>query len=92
MASKTTLGRLGQQLDLVAVMITLTIAGVVGFVGINVMNSTRETTALNEGDSFYNASQSLTEAVSNTWGQLGTVFTVIVLVVIVSYLTLLRGR
>lgn len=90
--ARTTLSRLGQQLDLVAVMITLTIAGVVGFVGINVMNSTRETTALSEGDAFYNASQDLTDAVGNAWGQLGTVFTVIILVVIVSYLTLLRGR
>lgn len=84
--------RLGQQLDLVAVMITLVIAGVVGFVGINVMSNTQETTALQQGDSFYNASQDLTEAISNAWGQLGTVFTVIILVVIVSYLVVLRSR
>lgn len=83
---------LGQQLDLVAVMITLVIAGVVGFVGINVMSNTKETTALGENDTFYTASQDLTEAISNAWGQLGTVFTVIILVVIVSYLVILRSR
>jgi uncharacterized membrane protein len=87
-----TLGKLGQSLDLVSTMITLVIAGVVGFVGINVMSNTREQTALQENDSFYNASEDLTSAISDTWSQLGTVFTVIVLVVIVSYLVVLRGR
>lgn len=90
--ARTSLRRLGQSMDLVAVMITLTIAGVVGFVGINVMSSTRETTSLSEGDAFYNASESLSTAVNNSWSQLGTVFTVLILVVIVSYLTVLRSR
>ena len=83
---------LGQRLDLVAVMLTVIIAGVVGFVGINVMQGTYEQTALSSGDPFYNASGNFTDGLTTFFGQTGTVFTVIILVVIVSYLTLLRGR
>lgn len=84
--------RLGQRMDLVGVMLTLVIAGVVGFVGLFVMSDTAEQTSLSEGDMFYNASQDLTQGVSGAFGQLGIVFTVIILTVIVSYLTLMRGR
>jgi len=83
---------LKQRLDLVAVMITVIIAGVTGYVGINIMSSTKETTGLSQNDSFYDSSQNLTDGLQSFFNQLGTVFVVIVLVVIIGYLMLLRGR
>jgi len=81
-----------QRLDLVAVMVTVIIAGVVGYVGINIMSTTSQTTNLSSGDTFYNAQTNLTSGLSSFFSNLGTVFTVIVLVVIIGYLMLLRGR
>jgi len=93
------LRQLRQQLDLVAVMITVIIAGAVGYVGIQVMQSTHDTagltynaTAPSVNDGFQNSSHSLTNGINNFFSNLGTVFVVIVLVVIIGYLMLLRGR
>jgi len=83
---------LKQRLDLVAVMVTVIIAGVTGYVGINIMSSTQDTTGLSSGDTFYDAEQNLTDGLESFFSQLGTVFVVIVLVVIIGYLMLLRGR
>lgn len=83
---------LRQRLDLVAVMITVIIAGVVGYVGINIMSNTRQSTSLDENDTFYGASQNLSDGLSSFFSQIGTVFIVIVLVVVIGYLMLLRGR
>lgn len=83
---------LRQRLDLVAVMITVIIAGVVGYVGINIMSNTQETTGLQSGDPFYESEQNLTDGLQSFFSQLGTVFIVIVLVVVIGYLMLLRGR
>jgi hypothetical protein len=84
--------RVGQNVDLVSVMLTLVIGGVVGYVGLQVMSTTAEQTALTQNDTFYTASQNLTDGISGAFGQLGIVFTVIILTVIVAYLTLMRGR
>ena len=73
-------------------MLTVINAGVVGYVGINVMNNTRDQTSLASGDAFFDSQENLTDGLESFFGQIGTVFTVIILVVIVSYLTLLRGR
>jgi len=83
---------LQQQLDLVAVMITVIIAGVVGYVGINIMSNTQQTTGLSSGDPFYQSQGNLTDGLQSFFSQLGTVFIVIVLVVVIGYLMLLRGR
>ena len=83
---------LRQRLDLVAVMVTVIIAGVVGYVGINIMSNTQDTTGLSSGDTFFAAEQNLTDGLESFFSQLGTVFVVIVLVVIIGYLMLLRGR
>lgn len=83
---------LKQRVDLVAVMITVIIAGVVGYVGINIMSNTESSTGLTTGDPFYNSSQNLTDGLQQFFSQLETVFVVIVLVVVISYLMLLRGR
>lgn len=94
---------LKQRLDLVAVMITVIIAGATGYVGIQIMNTTVEsgtgdvnvTQAEVDPDNatgFENSSLDLTNGLEDFFGQLGTVFVVIVLVVIIGYLMLLRGR
>lgn len=90
--SMSKISALRQRLDLVAVMITVIIAGVVGYVGINIMSNTQESTNLADGDAFYTSQQNLTDGLQSFFEQLGTVFTVIVLVVIIAYLMLLRGR
>lgn len=83
---------LQQQMDLVAVMITVIIAGVVGYVGINIMSNTQETTGLSSGDPFYSSQSNLTDGLQSFFSQLSTVFIVIILVVVIGYLMLLRGR
>lgn len=77
--------------DLPGVMIVLVIAGVVGFVGLEVMSTVIDTTGLTSGDALYNASQDLETAVSDAWGLIGVAFIVVILAVIVVYLYGLRG-
>lgn len=77
--------------DLPGVMIVLVVAGVVGFVGINVMSTVIETTSLNSSDPLYNASQDLQTSITDAWGLVGVAFIVVILAVIVVYLYGLRG-
>jgi len=83
---------LRQSMDLVAVMITVIIAGVVGYVGINIMSNTQQSTNLGSGDPFYQSQTNLTDGLQQFFSQIQTVFVVIILVVVIGYLTLLRGR
>lgn len=83
---------LRQRLDLVSVMITVVIAGVVGYVGINIMSNTESTAGVAANQPLHSAEQNLTSGLESFFSQLATVFVVIVLVVIVGYLMLLRGR
>ena len=80
------------RMDLPGVMIVLVIAGVVGFVGVQVMSTVIETTNLESGDPLYNASNDLEEAVSDAWGLIGVAFIVVILAVIIVYLYGLRGN
>jgi hypothetical protein len=77
--------------DLPGVMIILVIAGVVGFVGLDVMSTVIDTTALASGDPLYNASEDLQNAVNDAWGLVGVAFIVVILAVIIVYLYGLRG-
>lgn len=77
--------------DLPGVMIVLVIAGVVGFVGLQVMSTVIDTTALTSSDPLYNASQSLQTSVNDAWGLVGVAFVVVILAVIIVYLYGLRG-
>lgn len=92
-------GALRQRLDLVSVMITVIIAGVVGYVGINIMSSTSDNAGLDgyttdtaNNSQWQNSTLELHNGLEDFFSQLGTVFVVIVLVVIIGYLMLLRGR
>lgn len=78
--------------DLPGVIIVLVVAGVVGFIGLQVMSTVIDQTNLSEGEALYNASVSLEEAIEDAWGLLGVAFIVIILAVIVVYLYGLRGR
>jgi len=80
-----------QGMDLPGVMIVLVIAGVIGFVGLQVMSTVIEATQLTTGDDLYNAQDNLTDAVNDAWGLIGVAFIVVILAVIVVYLYGLRG-
>lgn len=82
--------QMGRQ-DLPGVAIVLVIAGVVGFVGIQVMSTVIDTTSLQSGDPLYNASDSLQTSVDDAWGLFGVAFIVVILSVIIVYLYGLRG-
>lgn len=90
---------LQQRLDLVAVMITVIIAGVVGYVGIQIMSNTADNAGLDgyttdtaNNTAWQNTTLQLHNGLGDFFSQIGTVFIVIVLVVVISYLMLLRGR
>ena len=77
--------------DLPGVIIVLVVAGVIGFIGLQVMSTVIEQTGLEEGDELYNASVALEQAIEDSWGLLGVAFIVVILAVIVVYLYGLRG-
>jgi len=78
-------------MDLPGVMITLVVAGTVGFIGLEVMSTVIDTTALSSGDPLYNASESLQTSVNDAWSLIGVAFIVVILAVIVVYLYGVRG-
>jgi hypothetical protein len=78
-------------MDLPSVMIVLVIAGVVGFVGLQVMSTVISTTSISDGQPLSNASDSLVGAVNDAWGLVGVAFIVIILAVIIVYLYGLRS-
>lgn len=78
--------------DLPGVMIVLVVAGVIGFIGLQVMSTVIDQTTLQEGDPLHNASQSLQTSINDAWGLVGVAFIVVILAVIVVYLYGLRGR
>jgi len=85
-------GQMGRGgMDLPGVMIVLVIAGVVGFVGLQVMSTVIDTTSLASGDPLYNASESLETSINDAWGLVGVAFIVVILAVIIVYLYGLRG-
>ena len=77
--------------DLPGVIIVLVVAGVIGFIGLQVMSTVIEQTGLEEGGELYNASVALEQAIEDSWGLLGVAFIVVILAVIVVYLYGLRG-
>jgi len=81
---------LHQQMDLVGAILTVVIAGAAAYAGINVMSNVAGTMERTSRDLFYNASQALQNGIGSFFTQLPTVFVVIALVLIISYLTILR--
>jgi hypothetical protein len=79
------------RMDLPGVMIVLVIAGVVGFVGLQVMSTVIGSTSLSQGDPLYNASTDLQSSINQAWGMVGVAFIVVILSVIIVYLYGLRG-
>lgn len=79
------------RMDLPGAMILLVVAGVIGFVGLQVMSTVIDTTALTTGDPLYNASDSLQTSVNDAWGLVGVAFIVVILAVVIVYLYGLRG-
>jgi hypothetical protein len=77
-------------MDLVSAILTVIIAGATAFAGINVMSSIYGSMSLASGDPFYTASEELEGGIDTFFTQLPTVFIVLALVLIISYLVLLR--
>jgi len=84
-------GQMGGR-DLPGVAIVLVVAGVVLFVGIQVMSQVIDQTSLASDDPLYNASQDIQSGLNNAFGLFGVAFLVVVLSVIVVYLYGLQGR
>lgn len=83
---------LHQSLNLQNAIITVVVGGATAYAGLNVMSSIGSSMNLSSGDMFYNSSQALEEGIGAFFTNLPTVFVVIALVLIIGYLTLLRGR
>ena len=77
--------------DLQGTVLTVIIGGAAAITGLNVMQSITESMSLAIGDDFYNVSQNLQGGVGTFFTQLPTVFIVLALVLIISYLVLLRN-
>jgi len=84
-------GQMGGR-DLPGVAIVLVVAGVVLFVGIQVMSQVIDQTSLASDDPLYNASQDIQSGLNNAFGLFGVAFLVVILSVIVVYLYGLQGR
>jgi len=78
-------------MDLPGAMILLVVAGVIGFVGLQVMSTVIGTTGLSSDDPLYNASEALETSVNDAWGLVGVAFIVVILAVVIVYLYGLRG-
>jgi hypothetical protein len=77
--------------DLPGVAIVLIVAGVVLFVGIQIMSQVIEQTSLAEGDPLYNASESIQTGLNDAFALFGVAFMVVILSVVIVYLYGLRG-
>jgi len=86
----TNRGQMGG-MDLPGAMILLVVAGVIGFVGLQVMSTVIGTTGLESSDPLYNASEALETSVNDAWGLVGVAFIVVILAVVIVYLYGLRG-
>ncbi|PSQ93560.1 MAG: hypothetical protein BRD52_00985 [Bacteroidetes bacterium SW_4_67_19] len=82
--------RAGQSVDLVGVMLTITVAAVVGYVGLSVMSTTEDTADFTSGSAFDNASTSLTSGIESAFSLAEVVFIVLLLGVIITILVTLR--
>jgi hypothetical protein len=78
--------------DLPGVALVIMIAGVVLFVGIQIMSQVIEQTALQSDDPLYNASQSVQDGLNSAFSMFGILFLVVILSVVIVYLYGLRGR
>jgi multisubunit Na+/H+ antiporter MnhB subunit len=77
--------------DLPGVAIVLIVAGVVLFVGIQVMSQVITQTGLEQGDPLYNASEAIESGLNDAFGLFGVAFLVVILSVVIVYLYGLRG-
>jgi len=83
-------GQMGGR-DLPSVAILVVIAGVVLFVGIQIMSQVVQNTSLDSGDPFYNATETLEQDFNNAFGTFGLAVTIVIFSVIIVYLYGLRG-
>ncbi|MGK7295293.1 MAG: hypothetical protein ACNS61_05580 [Candidatus Wenzhouxiangella sp. M2_3B_020] len=80
----------GQSMDLVGVMLTIVIATVIGFVGLQVMAQTDSSAEFESGSSYDNASQELSGGIESTFALVDVVYITLFLGLIIGALLFLR--
>ncbi len=70
----------------VMAVMTLILLGAILFVGLSVMDGIESGTALESGDTFYNASSSVTDGVESAFGMTGVLMIIVISVAIIAAL------
>jgi hypothetical protein len=78
--------------DLVGVVLSITIAAVIGYVGLSVLSSTENSTDFEQDSNFDNASNELSGGIESAFSLMDVVFIALMLGIIVSALLFLRQR
>jgi hypothetical protein len=81
-------GQMGR--DVVGAVLTITLAAVIGYVGLVIMSDTEDAAEFTNNSNFDNASGDLTGGIETSFGLLEVVFLVIMLVVIIGALVQVR--
>lgn len=82
----------GQSVDIVGVFLTITVAAVIGYIGLTVMSETESTAEFTDNSEFDNASEDLTSGVGTSMGLSEVLFIVLILGAIIGVLVGLRRR
>lgn len=83
--------QLGQGGDLIGVAVGVIAVGVIVFVGISIMASTREQAAVNESSAFYDPMVEFTTTMGDMFGYIGLAMLAALASVIIGYLVAFRG-
>lgn len=82
----------GQNVNLVGVVLSLVVVGVIALVGVLVMSTVSESTSLDNNSSFYSGQQDIIDGLNSAFGLMEVVFIVLLLSAIIALLIGLRGR
>ncbi len=78
--------------DSIGIVMMLVMLGVIGFVGLMIMDKVQTVSALDETSAFYNSSSSLTDAVQTGFDLVPIIIIVAVAAIILTYLLGFWGR
>lgn len=83
--------QLGQATDLIGVAVSVIAVGVIVFVGISIMASTRDQAAVNNSSAFYQPMVEFTNTMGDMFGYIGLAMLAALASVIIGYLVAFRG-
>lgn len=84
--------KLRQQIDMMGTVLGIVVTAIVAFVGLNAMETTRNATNLQSGDTFYESQESLVSGVNSAYSLLEVAFIVAILALVIAALVGLRMR